>query len=235
MIVSINQPAYLPWLGYFDRIAQSDVHVVLDHVQFEKNSMVNRNKALANGKEVMLTIPLNTKGKFGNLAISEIEITKNSKWIKKHYSTIQQSYAKAPNKNLILPVLKDFYDSCSEDELLNEVLAKNLACFLNLLKIKKTKILYSSQLDVSGSKSDLVLNICEFLGATEYLSGPFGRDYLDEESFESHNIKIQYHDYQHPAYKQSNTQFQSHLSVIDLLFNDAENALDIIRGNKNVR
>jgi hypothetical protein len=42
MIVSINQPAYLPWLGYFDRIAASDVHVVLDHVQFEKNSYINR-------------------------------------------------------------------------------------------------------------------------------------------------------------------------------------------------
>ena len=43
MKISINQPAYIPWLGYYERIANSDVHIVLDHVQFEKNSMVNRN------------------------------------------------------------------------------------------------------------------------------------------------------------------------------------------------
>lgn len=231
MIVSINQPAYLPWLGYFDRIEKSDIHVVLDHVQFEKNSMVNRNKVLVNGKQVMLTIPLNTKGKFGDLAINKTTIAKNSTWIKKHHTTILQSYAKAPNKSLILPSLQEFYDSCAEDELLNSVLSKNLACFIKLLKIQNTKIVHSSQLDITGSKSDLVLNLCKSLGASIYLSGPFGRNYLDTDSFNSHNIEIKYHDYQHSVYKQGHNQFQPYLSVLDLLFNDFDNALDIIRGN----
>ena len=87
MILSINQPAYLPWLGYFDRIERSDVHVVLDHVQFEKNSFVNRNK-IRNGNDwTWLTVPVETKGKFGALDIKNIKINNNINWKKKHWKT----------------------------------------------------------------------------------------------------------------------------------------------------
>lgn len=83
MIVSINQPAYLPWLGYFDRIARSDIHVVLDHVQFEKNSFTNRNKIRTKEGSAWLTIPLSTKGKFGNLEIRNLEFASHGGWEKK--------------------------------------------------------------------------------------------------------------------------------------------------------
>ncbi len=74
MLLSINQPAYLPWPGYFDRIARSDLHVVLDHVQFEKNSFINRNRILGANGPCWLTVPVRTKGRFGDLQIHEIEI-----------------------------------------------------------------------------------------------------------------------------------------------------------------
>jgi hypothetical protein len=74
MIVSINQPAYLPWLGYFHRIAVADAHIVLDHVQFEKNSFTNRNKVRLSAGWCWLTVPLRTAGKFGDLSIHELEI-----------------------------------------------------------------------------------------------------------------------------------------------------------------
>jgi len=60
MIVSINQPAYIPWLGYFDRISKSDLHIILNHVQFEKNSMTNRNKIRTSQGWAWLTVPLHT-------------------------------------------------------------------------------------------------------------------------------------------------------------------------------
>jgi len=84
LIISINQPAFIPWLGYFQRILLSDLHVVLDHVQFEKNSMINRNKIKTkDGKELWLTIPVKTSGRFGDLSINKIEIHNNRKWQKR--------------------------------------------------------------------------------------------------------------------------------------------------------
>ena len=82
MIVSINQPAYLPWLGYFHRIAVSDLHVVLDHVQFEKNSFTNRNKVRTASGTPWLTVPVRSKGRFGDLAINEVDIA-DGRWTAK--------------------------------------------------------------------------------------------------------------------------------------------------------
>jgi len=227
MLVSINQPAYLPWLGYFDRIYQSDVHVVLDHVQFEKNSMVNRNKILSNNKEVMLTIPLQTKGRFGDLAIKDVEIVQNTKWLKKHQSAILQSYAKTAYKDSLHSKLENFYQDISGQNL-GQVLKKNLEFFLHELAIDRSEIVYSSEMNAHGTKSELVLNICQELNATQYLSGPFGRDYLDISSFKKNRIEIVFHDYRHPVYRQTGGEFHPYLSILDLLFNEGSNSLNIL-------
>jgi len=226
MIVSINQPAYLPWLGYFDRIYKSDIHVVLDHVQFEKNSMVNRNKILSNGQEVMLTIPLQTKGKFGDLVIKDVDVVQNHPWRKKHFRSITQSYSKSTYKADIFSELQRFYES--DDCSLGRVLKANMEFFIRALRIDDTKIVYSSAMNVLGTKSELVLNICKALGARQYISGPFGREYLDEKSFADNAIEIIYHDYQHPEYSQKGKKFIPYLSTLDLLFNEGEHALKIL-------
>src|SRR5476651_588587 len=96
MRVSINQPAYLPWLGYFDRIAISDVHVVLDQVQFEKNSMTNRNKIRTSNGSSWLTVPIKTKGRFGDLSICDLEVDTSSNWRDKHWKAICQNYSRSP-------------------------------------------------------------------------------------------------------------------------------------------
>ena len=83
MRLSINQPAYIPWLGYFDRIDHADLHIVLDHVQFEKNSFINRNKMHSNLEPQWITIPV-SKGKNGENSIKEIKTFNNKKWIKTH-------------------------------------------------------------------------------------------------------------------------------------------------------
>ena len=96
MIISINQPGYLPWAGYFDRIAKSDLHVVLDHVQFEKNSHVNRNQILGQSGPFWLTVPVRTKGRFGNLSIVNLEIDATQSWTRKHVESIRSSYSRSP-------------------------------------------------------------------------------------------------------------------------------------------
>src|SRR6266436_1639013 len=94
--VSINQPAYLPWLGYFHRIAISDAHIVLDHVQLEKNSFTNRNKIRTREGWCWLTVPVRTAGKFGELPINELGIAGERPWAPKHWETLRLNYCKAP-------------------------------------------------------------------------------------------------------------------------------------------
>jgi hypothetical protein len=226
MIVSINQPAYLPWLGYFHRIAVSDLHICLDHVQFEKNSFTNRNKIRSAQGWCWLTVPVKTKGQFKNLAIKTLPINNKSNWRKKHWQTIRQNYSKAPYFKAYAPFFEAVYqrewpylfDLCHE---INRYL-------LDILGIK-TPLLFSSQMNPSGVKDELVLNLCQKANAQTYLSGILGQNYLRESLFEQAGIKVRYQRYRHPEYAQFRGQgFEPYMSVIDLLFNCGPRSLELL-------
>lgn len=224
MIVSINQPAYLPWLGYFQRISISDVHVILDHVQFEKNSFTNRNKIRSKSGFIMLTVPLKTKGLFGNLAINTIEIADDS-WRTKHWKTIQSTYSKAKYFKQYESTLTELYAK-SYTKLIDFIIPMN-EWLMKELKIK-TKIVRSSELKCEGTKSDLILNICKSLHATTYLSGPIGRDYLNIDSFNNSGIKVVFDDYLHPEYSQAFDGFQYYMTALDLILNHGTESISIL-------
>jgi len=224
MIVSINQPAFLPWLGFYDRIYQSDVAIVLDHVQLERGGFTNRNRIVGSNSPVWLTVPIVKKG-MSKAAISDILINNNTKWRLKHQETIKQSYSKAKYFNKYYESIATIY--ANEYSLLNELLYDSNNVVMDMLSIK-TPLLYSSKMGVGGTKSDLVLNLCREVGATQYISGPFGRDYLNLNDFEKYGIEVLFHDYKHPSYKQLNGGFEAYMSVIDLLFNQGQNALKIL-------
>ena len=228
MIVSINQPAYLPWLGYFDRIQRSDVHVVLDHVQFEKNSFTNRNKIKTKDGVLMLTVPVKTKGLFGALPINTIEVV-NDGWQSKHLKSIQNAYGKAACFKDYAAVLSALYTT--PYKCLIDVLTAFNGWFFQEL-VPDRKIIYSSEMNIRGSKSQLVLNICKELNATTYLSGPFGRDYLDLESFRLSGIQVAFHDYVHPVFQQAYVGFEPYMSIIDLILNHGKEGKKILNNNE---
>jgi hypothetical protein len=231
MIVSINQPAYMPWLGYFHRIAMSDCHIVLDHVQFEKNSYINRNSIRTASGTTWLTVPVKTKGKFGELAINSLEINKDAKWWAKHWRSIQQNYHKAPFFKLHAPFIEAVYKR--EWRYLAELNREITLYLLNALGIN-TPLMYSSQMGPEGDKDELVLYLCEKVGANTYLSGALGRNYLREELFVRKKIDVIYQDYQHPSYSQCyGPTFEPYMASIDLLFNHGPASYDILmRGQK---
>lgn len=223
MIISINQPAYLPWFGYFSRIHSADIHVILDHVQYEKNSMINRNKILQNTQSILLTVPV--KKKHGQ-RIVDVEIQNTQNWQKKHLKSIESAYKKAPYYQDYQPYLEQILTTTHPN--LMSLLKPQLDFFINKLGIK-TPLYYSSDVIWHKSKSDLILEICTHFNATTYLSGPFGRDYLDKVSFLEKGINIIYQDYVHPEYSQFNTPFISHLSTLDLLMHHGPNSLEILQ------
>lgn len=216
MIVSINQPAYLPWLGYFERIAMSDLHIILDHVQYEKNSYTNRNKVRTKEGWCWLSVPLKTKGKFGDLAINKVEIDNSSKWTDKHWKTIQSNYSRA----LFFSEHKSFFEQIYSREwlFLSELLLEITAYLLSAFEIK-TPIVFSSEMKSAGVKDELVLNLCREVQATRYLSGALGRQYLREELFSKNAIKVEYQEYKHPTYTQTFPGFEPYMGAVDLLFN----------------
>ena len=226
MVVSINQPAYLPWLGYFERIARSDVHIVLDHVQFEKNSFANRNKVPDANGFTWLTVPVLTKGKFGKLPINQLEINPNNSWAKKHWRTIQMIYGKSP----YFEAHEDFFGDTYRRgwRLLGDLSSHITSYLLEQFEIR-TEIRYSSQMEVNATKSELVLEICQTTDATEYISGAVGRDYLETGKFSAAGIEVLFQDYRHPVYPQKGSgEFKPNMAAIDLLFNHGTNSRNIL-------
>lgn len=226
MIVTIHQPEYLPWLGLFDKVRQCDLFVLLDNVPFSKHYFQNRNRVRSQQGTVWLTIPVRTTGKFGQL-ISQVTIDSTNPWRRKNLNTIIQNYQKAPFFKQYLPFFQEIYERewqwlCD----LNEVCIRRL---LEELRIK-VKVIRASSLFPQGSKGSLLLDICKKVGASMYLSGISGKEYLDESIFRDAGIKLRYQQFHHPIYKQLFEPFIPCLSVIDLLFNYGDHSLDIIQG-----
>lgn len=215
MIVSIHQPAYLPWLGYLARIAASDVFVFLDVVQFEKNSFINRNRVKTAGGCLWLTVPVRARGHL-SATLLDLEIDNRRDWRRKHLRTIDESYRRAPHYAANAEQLAALF--ATPENRLAELCFRHLQFWLEEFKIR-TPILRASQLPVAGRKSDLVLALCEHLGATTYLSGPMGRHYLEKERFEARGVDVAYHNFSHPEYPQLHGEFIPAMSVVDYWMN----------------
>lgn len=215
MIISIHQPNFMPWLGFFDKIAKSDVFVILDDSQFQKNVFLNRNKIkTANGAQ-WLTVPVQ-----GGIhkKINEILIDNTKNWKKDHLRTLELAYKKSKNFSKVFPEIKEIYDR----QIWNKMIDLNLAVIywmIDVLNIRGQKIILSSNLKVRGKGSEMLLDIVAQINGDTYLSGSMGKDYLDESIFRSNGIKIIYQDFKEQEYKQCWGDFTSNLSAVDYIFN----------------
>lgn len=225
--VTIHQPGYLPWAGFFDKMARSDVFVFLDDVQFEKNYFDNRNKIKTAKGWAWVTVPV--KHSFGQ-KLNEVAIDNTFRWKEKHYKSLETNYIKAPYFSEHKPFFDEIYNKKDWRKLidLNLFIIKYIAVKLGL----KTKLVNSSELRAKGAKGGRLLDICQKLKADVYLSGRFGRDYLDEKKFEDGGVKVIYQDFKHPSYPQLFGEFASELSIIDLLLNCGPESLRVILGEK---
>jgi hypothetical protein len=215
VILSAHQPAYLPWLGYLEKIARADMFVFLDTVQFEKNSYINRNKIRTPHGVQWLTIPVKTKGHITS-TLRDTSIDDAQPWRNKHLKSIEANYGKAAHFKDCFPRLEKMF-SIPESNLA-ELCWQQLQMWLNEFEIGTT-VIRSSELSIKSRKSNLMLDICEQLGASQYLSGILGRRYLDEEAFRLAGIKIEYQDFQHPIYTQIWGDFVPYMGVVDYWMN----------------
>ena len=217
MILSIHQPSYFPWLGLLQKIAKSDVFILLDEVQLTDSAFQHRNLFLTNdSKAKFLSIPFVRKNYLDH-PFSKLEIA-DQRWQKTHLNFIANNYKKHPYFDEIFPLLEDFY-SKQYRYLLNAVFG-SMHLVLDCFNVN-TRIVYQSSIDYRKElkKGDLIMNLIDCIGADTYLSGLGAQSYLDEKAFGG-SVLLEYDQFIHPIYAQlNNTQFIPGLSSLDILFN----------------
>ena len=229
-VVTGHQPTYLSYLGLFHKIALADKFILWDDVQYQPKDFNNRNKIKFPDGPKWLTVPVHRKG-YLDKKYTEIKIDNTLDWRKKHWKSIESCYRKAPYFEKYHESLKFLYGV--EWEHLSVLNGVMLELFCRQLGIPM-ELETLSKLKCEGTKSELVLNVCKKVGATKYIFGSQGRDYADVEAFEREGIEVIFQDYQHPFYAQRFGKFEPYMAVIDLLFNEGPNSLEILM-NGNVR
>ncbi len=222
MIVSIHQPNYLPWLGFFYKMAHSDVFVILTQVQHSTTSFTHRNKVKTRYGGRWLTVPLTNKGEM----INRLQPDQKQMWQQRHWNIIEQAYKKAPYWKEYSPILKGMYES--EPSSMANFNIKLIFWLKGVLGIN-TPVRFDSLMnivDVYGNQRNL--EICKALNADIYLSGTGARSYNDADAFQREGINLVYSDFKHPVYTQLWGEFIYNMSVIDLLMNEGEGSPRIL-------
>ncbi|MDO8578462.1 MAG: WbqC family protein [Dehalococcoidales bacterium] len=230
-IVTIHQPNYIPWIGLFSKVSSADCLIIYDKAQYEKNSVINRNKIRTDKGFAYLTVPV---GKYHTeTKISEITLPQENDWKREHWRKIKANYAKAP-------FFKDyagFFEVLFQrdfrylSELNERILLYLLSCFEISVDVVRTSQL---TVDPSLSKTDLMLAYLKKVGAGVYISGPSGRNYLETEGFPQNNIALKFFKFQHPVYPQRYPGFQPNMSALDLLFNVGPSSGAIVKRSASV-
>jgi len=226
MRLSILQPSYLPWLGFFDQMIRADTFIFLDDVQFTRRDWRNRNKIRTREGWAWLTVPVLQKSQFKQ-SLKETRIDNSVPWRRKHKEAIRANYGQAPFFDLYFPALESVYNK--HWDFLLDLCFETLQILQAALNIK-TLTLKASEMEMEAVKGERILAICRKLDATHYLTGDAAMNYLSEEEFRQNGITLETQNYQHPVYKQRYPGFVPHLSVIDLLFNVGEQSQAVLTG-----
>jgi hypothetical protein len=234
-IVAIHQPNFMPWLGYFDRMIEADLFVLLDHVQFERRNYQNRMMIRLEDTSKWLTVPvvqLSQKELIIDKQVDNPEDTNGGRWWgPNHFATLRYAYRKAPYFEQYAPRLREILEA-RWDKLVD----LNLATldFLRESFEIDTPMVRSSTLNVPGARSQLLLNICTHVGGSAFLGGMGGsREYLQQDEFRAANMGVLWQDFVHPVYPQCGSEvFIKGLTALDLLFNCGPKSAEILRASK---
>ena len=229
---AIHQPNFFPWLGYFYKMARSDVFILLDTVDITlggAKAITHRARVKAANGPVWLAIPL---VKDGSRQIKDIKMDHGTQWQEKHLRTLYFAYKKAPFFDDIYPHIEELYQQ--KPEFLFDFTTASIQLVKDYLNIS-TPIIKASELDVETTdRNERILELCRAVEADSYLSGFGGRKYHDENSFKKNGLELQYTDFQHPVYEQLHGGFLEGLSVIDALMQKGKETRKMLKGESYI-
>lgn len=218
-VVAIHQPNFFPWLGYFDKIARSDVFVFLDDVQFPKTGGVwsNRVKMLLAGEPRWVTAPIR-RAFHGVALINGIEWADEQPWRTKLLKTLAANYARAPHYRETMAWLEPLI---LQPE--NNLARYNMAvirAIADRIGLRNDHCVTSSSLGGQGQASELLIDLTRKVGGGCYLCGGGAGGYQEDEAFAAVGVELRYQSFVHPIYTQhGGREFVSGLSIVDALMN----------------
>jgi hypothetical protein len=222
---AIVQPSYIPWRGYFDIIRRVDLFVFYDDVQYDRRGWRNRNIVKSANGPLWLTIPVQARNNQLERTPIHAIATDGNAWAGRHLDTLRHLYARSPHFAELLPWLEQFF--AEPPPLLADFTIRGTMDLAARLGIT-TRFMRSSELGLSGTKTERLINVLLGVGATHYLSGPSARDYIDASLFEKQGIALEWMTYDYPEYPQLYPPYDPHVSVLDLLFMTGARAGDYL-------
>lgn len=218
-VIAIHQPNFFPWLGYFDKIARSDLFIFLDDVQYQKTggTWSNRVKLLLSGEPHWATAPIERKF-HGVRNVNEIYFKESDPWRVKLLRSLELNYRRHPffveTMHVIEPLILEPRSNLAEF---------NSNAIISIAKqfgIQKERFLWSSKLQKTGRSNALLTALTLAVGGQVYMCGGGADGYQDEQVFVDSGLVLKQQSFVHPVYpQQGNSTFQPGLSIIDPLMN----------------
>ena len=215
MIVSIHQPNFFPWMGYFDKINRSDQFVFLtSSLRSKSDKYLTRTKVLNNNaKPQYLSIPLGVK----QTPINQLIMPANHQWKIKILNLIKESYRGSNNFDEVYIDIENLF--MYEYEYFSDY-------SINIIKFLLSKLNINTELHVDtdfnqdfGVSNQRNIALCKRVGGDTYLSGDGAKVYNNNTLYGDSSLELIYQDYVAPIYEQKSNEFIPGLSIIDVLFN----------------
>jgi hypothetical protein len=218
-IVAIHQPNFMPWLGYFDKLARADVLVLLDDVQFQKKAAgtwTNRTQLIVGGEPAWITAPI-VRTFHGVRAVNEMRINDSERWRKKALRTIEQNYRRAPFFDDALPIVDEVLRLDTDH--LAEYNESGIRRIAEAIGLDSDKLVRSSALGASSTGTDRLIDLTRLAGGTAYLAGDGAGGYQEDEKFAAGGIALRRQQFEHPRYPQLSDSWHPGMSILDALMN----------------
>lgn len=220
----ILQPSYIPWRGYFDQIRKADLFIFYNDVQYDKHGWRNRNQIKTSQGKQWITIPVHSKGVTAGVPICDVKIDWSKPWNQNHLKALTFAYKKAPH----FEACSDWLNSVFErhDEFLADFTIWLTIDIARRMGISQTRFMNSSDIpNITGQKTDRLIQILQHVGATHYISGASAKDYMEPTKFQEAGITFEYMQYNYPEYPQLYPPYDPYITILDLIFMTGWDAL----------
>jgi hypothetical protein len=229
MKIAIHQPQYMPWVGYFHKMACADLFVLLDDVQFKKNEWQHRNRIRNAEGWQWLSVP---NGYRFPQKINDVPVLYHEDWRRKHFLSIAACYGKASYYSALATEFEEFYRN--EWPTIDKVNIDSVSLLARILGVA-TPVVVSSSVGFEGIATERLINICKHYGAGTYLAGSGGHDYMELSPFKQAGIAVEFQEFTCPVYEQhwttETSPFVAGLSAIDLVFNCGPGSIKALLGS----